>query len=210
MYVPPHFAELRVDQLHRLIAEHPLGALVTSGPDGLDANHIPFHLDASSGSQGLLIAHVARANPVWKSVANGSEAMVIFRGPTAYLSPNWYPSKHEFHRQVPTWNYIVVHAHGRITIRDDERFVRGLVARLTRTHEAAEPQPWKMSNSSKEFIDTMLQAIVGIEIEVTRLIGKAKLSQNKDERDRKGAAERLASLGQQELAAAMLAAMGGG
>jgi transcriptional regulator len=207
MYLPSHFAELRPDQLHRVIAQYPLGALVTNGPDGLDANHLPFHFEPSPGSPGVLTGHVARANPLWKTTPDGSEVMVIFRGPTAYVSPSWYPSKHESHRQVPTWNYIVVHAHGRIAIHDDERFVRGLVARLTRTHEAGEAKPWKMGDSSKEFIDMMLQSIVGIEIEVTRLTGKWKLSQNKETRDRENAAGELAARGHQELADAMLAAL---
>lgn len=99
--------------------------------------------------------------------------MVVFRGAEAFISPNWYPSKHEAHRQVPTWNYEVVHAHGKLTVHDDERFVRGLVARLTRQHEAAEPRPWKMSDSAPEFIDAMLRNIVGIEVAITSLVGKS-------------------------------------
>src|SRR5699024_4712844 len=124
----------------------------------------------------------------------------------AYISPNWYPSKHERHRQVPTWNYQVVHAHGRIHIRDDERFVRGAVARLTRAHEARTEAatPWKMTDSPKAYIDQMLTLIVGIEIEITRLVGKSKLSQNKDTRDRINAARELRNQGRQALAEAML------
>jgi transcriptional regulator len=129
--------------------------------------------------------------------------MVIFRGGEAYISPNWYPSKHEAHRQVPTWNYEVVHAHGTITVHDDERFVRGIVARLTRRHEATEARPWKMADSAPDFIDGMLRNIVGIEITLTALVGKAKLSQNKEARDRLHAADTLAGKGQAELAQAM-------
>jgi transcriptional regulator len=129
--------------------------------------------------------------------------MVIFRGAEAFISPNWYPSKHEAHRQVPTWNYEVVHAHGTLTIHDDDRFVRGLVARLTRQHEASEPKPWKMTDSAPEFIDTMLRNIVGIQITVTSLVGKSKLSQNKEVRDRLTAADTLAARGHEELAQAM-------
>jgi transcriptional regulator len=129
--------------------------------------------------------------------------LVIFRGAEAYVSPNWYPSKHEAHRQVPTWNYEVVHVHGRLTIRDDERFVRGLVARLTRRHESAEPKPWKMGDSAPEFIDEMLGKIVGIEVEITSLAGKSKLSQNKEARDRLNAAETLDARGSGELAQVM-------
>ena len=129
--------------------------------------------------------------------------MVIFRGAESYVSPNWYPSKHEAHRQVPTWNYEVVHAHGRLTVRDDERFVRGLLARLTRRHEAAEPRPWRMGDSAPAFIDELLAKVVGIEIEITSLTGKSKLSQNKEARDRLNAADRLDAKGQAELAQAM-------
>jgi transcriptional regulator len=152
----------------------------------------------------VLRAHVARANPVWQDVANGDEVLVVFRAGDAYISPNWYPSKHELHKQVPTWNYMVVHAHGRITILDDERYVRGVVGRLTRTHEASEPKPWKMGDAPKDYVDTMVRAIVGVQIEITRLVGKSKLSQNKEARDIQGAAEALKSSGESQLADAML------
>lgn len=201
MYVPAHFEETRSDELHRLIREHPLGILVT-GHDGLlDANHLPFELELS-GEKPLLRAHVARNNPVWQE-ADGEEVLVIFRGEHAYVSPNWYPSKHEAHRQVPTWNYQVVHVRGRLTVMDEERFVRGVVGRLTRTHEAGEGKPWKMSDSTPEFISGMLANIVGIEVEIGEMVGKSKLSQNKEDRDRLGAAERLEQLGSLELSAAM-------
>ncbi|MNT30888.1 Protease synthase and sporulation protein PAI 2 [compost metagenome] len=151
----------------------------------------------------MLSAHVARANPVWQRCPAGTPVMVVFRGAEAYISPNWYPSKHEAHRQVPTWNYEVVHAHGTITVHDDERFVRRLVARLTRRHEAAEPRPWKMGDSAPEYIDSMLRNIVGIEIAVTSLVGKVKVSQNRELRDRLGAAETLEARGYGELAQSM-------
>jgi transcriptional regulator len=207
MYVPAHFDEQRPEVLHRLIADYPLGSLVTLGPQGLDANHLPFEFDSAGGQHGTLRAHVARANPVWQEVAGRPDALVIFQGPTAYISPNWYPSKHEAHRQVPTYNYMVVHAHGRIVVRDDESFVRGLVARLTRKMEAGEAVPWKMGDAPADFLSQMLGAIVGIEIEVERLTGKWKLSQNKAAADRRGAAQALderASDAQQAVAAAML------
>ena len=189
MYMPQHFAETRPEVIHRIIHEHPLGTLVTQGADGLDADHIPFEFEPAEGTHGVLLAHLARANPLWQRCPTGSQVMVVFRGAQAYISPNWYPSKHEAHRQVPTWNYEVVHAHGKLTVHDDERFVRGIVARLTRRHEAAEPRPWKIGDSSPEFIDSMLRNIVGIEIAVTSLACKVKLSQNKEARDRQGAAE---------------------
>lgn len=203
MYTPAHFAETRPEQLHRIIRAHPLGMLVTQGADGLDADHLPFELDAGAAPPGLLRAHVARANPVWQRCPTGTPVMVVFRGAEAYVSPSWYPSKHEAHRQVPTWNYEVVHAHGTLTIREDERFLRGLVGRLTRHHEAGEARPWKMSDAAPGCIDQLLQHIVGIEIALTSLVGKRKLSQNKEARDRLGAADRLAATGHGELAAAM-------
>ncbi|MFT3802035.1 MAG: FMN-binding negative transcriptional regulator [Burkholderiaceae bacterium] len=208
MYIPDHFAETRPEVLHALIRAHPLGALVTQGPRGLDANHLPFLLDAERGPFGTLVAHVARANPVWHEVDDGATVMVVFQSDAAgYISPNWYPSKHETHRQVPTWNYQVVHAHGVLRIRDDERFVRGVVARLTRTHEAGEPRPWKIGDSAPDYIDGMLAAIVGIEIDIVRLVGKSKLGQNREARDREGAVEALERGGRAALAGAMRASL---
>jgi len=203
MYNPAHFAVTEPAVLHRIMREHPLGMLVTPGAQGFDADHIPFEFEATTGPLGVLKAHVARANPLWQRCPSGTRVMVVFRGAEAFVSPNWYPSKHETHRQVPTWNYEVVHAHGTLTVHDDERFVRGLVARLTRQHEAAEPKPWKMSDSAAEYIDDMLSRIVGIEIAIEALEGKSKLSQNKEPRDRLSAADTLASRGHEELAWAM-------
>jgi transcriptional regulator len=203
MYIPPHFALTQPEALHRILRAHPLGMLVTAGPDGLDAEHLPFAFDPARGPAGTLSAHVARANPLWQRCGSGTQVLVVFRGAQAYVSPNGYPSKHEAHRQVPTWNYEVVHAHGRLVVLDDERFVRGLLARLTRHHEAAEAKPWKMGDSAPAFIDEMLAKVVGIEVEVTSLTGKAKLSQNKEARDRLGAADMLADRGHEELAQAM-------
>ena len=203
MYIPEHFLIKNLEVIHQIIQTNPLGALVTMTPEGLDANHIPFELDAG---RGVLTAHVARANPVWQQCKDGAEVLVIFRGNESYISPNWYPSKHEMHRQVPTWNYEVVHVHGQLTVQDQEKFVRGLVGRLTRKHEATEPKPWKMGDSAPEYIDGMLKAIVGIEIAITRLEGKAKLSQNREARDRINAAEVLLTQGAVGLAQAMQSA----
>lgn len=203
MYTPSHFQVNKLPALHALVEAFPLGVFITHGEDGLDANHIPFELDRSAGSLGVLRGHVARSNPVWTSVQDGAEVLVVFRAEDGYISPSWYPGKHEAHRQVPTWNYRVVHAHGHLHIRDEEKFVRGVVARLTRRHEAAEPTPWKMGDAPADYINGMVQAIVGIEIEITRLEGKFKLGQNKDERDRLGAADMLYQRGNAELGQAM-------
>lgn len=208
MYLPSHFAVPEREALHRLIAEQPLGALVTQGADGtLDANHLPFELDLTSGPQGTLRGHVARANPVWQQAGAGAEVLVIFRAGDAYISPSWYPSKHENHKSVPTWNYRVVHAHGRLLIRDDEKYVRGVVARLTRQHEATQPKPWRMTDAPPDYIATLLQAIVGIEVEITRLEGKFKLSQNRETRDIRGAAEGARQAGALPVSQAMLDAI---
>ena len=203
MYVPAHFQIRNREALQRIIQEHPLGTLVHLGPQGLDANHLPFEFDPNAGEHGLLTAHVARANPVWQECQGGADVMVVFRGDEHYISPTWYPSKHETHRQVPTWNYEVVHAHGRLTVLDEERFVRRVVARLTRTHEAQEPKPWKMGDAPPDYIAGMLKAVVGIEIVITRLEGKSKLSQNREERDRRSAAQALIQQGAVQLGKAM-------
>ena len=203
MYIPAHFLIQNPQDLHAILRDHPLGALVTMGPDGLDANHIPFEFDASQGAHGLLTAHVARANPVWEQCQDGADVLVIFRGNESYISPNWYPSKHETHRQVPTWNYEVVHVHGRLTVMDEEKFVRRVVARLTREHEASEPRPWKMGDSPPEYIAQMLKAVVGIQVDIQRIEGKAKLSQNREARDRLNAADTLLAKGDEGLGKAM-------
>ena len=204
MYVPAHFEESDPARLHALIVDHPLGVLVTHGANGLDANHLPFDLQVRDSSLGVLHTHVARANDVWKDIASGDEVLVVFRASDAYVSPSWYPSKHERHRQVPTWNYMVAHAHGRVTVRDDERYLRALVGRLTKHHEAAEPRPWRMGDSPQTFINDMLASIVGLEIEITRLVGKFKLGQNKETRDVLGAADALKARGHNDVGDAML------
>ncbi len=203
MYIPAHFAIQDPQDIHAIIREHPLGVLVTQGAEGLDANHIPFELDASKGASGVLTAHVARANPVWQQCKDGADVLVIFRGNESYISPNWYPSKHETHRLVPTWNYEVVHVHGWLTVMDEEKFVRGVVARLTREHESTEPRPWKMGDSPPDYIDQMIKAVVGIQIEIKRIEGKAKLSQNREPRDRLNAADTLLARGAVGLGTAM-------
>ena len=207
MYLPAHFDEPRPEILHALVAAHPFGTLVTAGEGGLDAEHLPFEIDPSEGPLGTLRAHVARANPAWTAVREHAEVLVIFQAGDAYVSPNWYPSKHETHRQVPTWNYRVVHAHGPLVVREDERFLRGLLARLTRTHEASQPRPWKMGDAPADHVDALLKAVVGIEIPITRLVGKLKLGQNRETRDRIGAAEALKAAGHEALGQAMLDAV---
>ena len=209
MYLPAPFAESCPEELQRIMHAHPLAMLVTQRPDGLEADHLPFLLIADQGSLGSLQAHVARANPLWRAVRDGDAVLVVFRGTDGYISPNWYPGKQETHRHVPTWNYEAVHAHGRIRVRDDEKFLRAVLGRLTRVHEASEPRPWRMSDAPADYLAEELGQIVGIEIELTRIEGKRKLSQNRDARDFENTVQTLESRGQQDLAAAMRRARSG-
>ena len=203
MYLPSQFAEPRIEALHRIVRDHSLGMLVRNTGAGMEADHLPFLLDADQGTHGVLIAHVARANALWREIEDGAKVLVVFRGVQGYISPNWYPGKHETHRRVPTWNYEVVHAHGTIHVRDDEKFVRAVVARLTRQHEADQPRPWKMGDAPADYLTEQLSHIVGIEIRLTRLDGKRKLNQHHEQRDRDGAIEGLEARGNQALAQAM-------
>ena len=184
MYIPAHFEETDLATLHQFIESSPLGTMVVSGPNGLEANHVPFQLDRSRGSFGTLQCHVSRANHAWRSA--DAACLVIFLGPSAYISPNFYESKREHGKVVPTYNYVAVHAHGKLTIHDDEKWLRGLVGHLTKRFEATQPVPWKMGDAPQDYLEEMLKHIVGIEIEITRLEGKWKMSQNRPEADRAG------------------------
>jgi len=186
MYVPSHFEETRSEVMQQFIGEHSLGTLVTLGPTGLNANHIPFEIHPEPSPFGTLRAHVARSNPVWQDVDGGLESMVIFQGPQAYISPSWYPTKKDGGRVVPTYNYMVVHAYGRLRTVDDPVWVRSLLTRLTAQHEAGSAQPWTLDEAPADYIDKMLSAIVGIELSITRLVGKWKVSQNQPEMNRVG------------------------
>ena len=191
MYVPAHFEETRFEVLHQLIHEHPLAALVTLGPAGLEANHIPLELDPAPAPLGTLRGHVARGNPVWRELSRDVEALAIFQGPQAYISPAWYPTKRETGKVVPTYNYAVVHAYGPVRIIEDRAWLRGLVERLTTRHEAGRPGAWKVTDAPADFVEQMLGAIVGIEIPLTRLVGKWKVSQNRPAADREGVVQAL-------------------
>ena len=201
MYLPGHFAERDPAVLRGLIAAHPLGTLVTIGAEGLTANHLPFLLMDGAGEHGTLLGHVARGNRVWQDCTADHEAMVIFQGPSAYISPNWYPTKAAEHRVVPTYNYAVVHAHGHLVVHDDEKWLRGFLGRLTKGMEAAQPRPWKMGDAPQDYLRQMLAGIVGIEIPISRLVGKWKVSQNRLPIDRAGAVDGLRATGGAEAAA---------
>lgn len=194
MYLPEAFAESRPDTLHALIRAHPLGAVVIQTEHGLDANHLPFEIVTDASGNAVLRGHVARSN-AFAALTAGVDALVIFQGPSAYISPNWYPSKQVTHEVVPTYNYVVVHVHGRLKAIDDPRWVRGLVARLTQRMESTQPVPWKMGDAPSAYLDQMIEKIVGIEIAVERITGKWKMSQNRTTEDRTGAAQGLAAMG---------------
>lgn len=202
MYVPSHFEESRAHVLHHLVREHPLAVLVAHTPDGLDANHVPLELDPEPAPHGTLRGHVARANPLWQlAVAAPLEALAIFRGPDRYITPAWYATKRETGKVVPTWNYAVVHAHGTLRAIDDPAWLRGLVERLTACHEAGRPDPWQVTDAPDDYIAARIRGIVGIELSITRLVGKWKVSQNKSEADRAGVASGLGAQGDPEAAA---------
>ena len=186
MYCPAHFEETRSEVLHALMRAYPLATLVTWDADGLDANHIPLLLDATAGEFGSLRGHVARANPLWRKVGASDTALAIFHGPEGYVTPNWYPSKAETGKAVPTWNYVVAHAHGRLRVIDDAAWLRAQVAALTAQEEAAFPHPWQVADAPADYVEKMLGAVVGIELEITRLAGKWKTSQNQPPQNRAG------------------------
>ncbi len=191
MYVPKHFEQPDVAAMHALIRAHPLASLVTLTSDGLDANHIPLHLCASPGPFGVLRGHVARANPVWRDIRPEVEVLAVFHGPDAYVSPSWYPAKRETGRVVPTWNYLVVHAHGPLRVIDDPGWLREHLAQLTAHNEADFAEPWSIDDAPRDYTDQMIRAIVGIEIAPTRLLGKWKASQNHPAANRRGVVEGL-------------------
>ena len=195
MYEPAHFKEGRPEALRGLIADHPLGALVTLGADGLEGNHMPFLYDADPAPLGTLRAHVARANPVWREFKPEVEALVMFQGPQVYVTPSWYPKKQQTGKVVPTWNYLVVHAYGRLRAVDDREWLRAFVTRLTDRFESGRTDPWKVTDAPADFVDATLKAIVGIEIAVTRIAGKWKVSQNQLAPEREGVARGLRASG---------------
>ena len=194
MYTPATFREERLDVLHGLIDAHPLGALVRHGADGLCADHLPFEIAAPTldAPFGILRAHVARANLLWRAAGGNDDCMVIFQGPHAYITPAWYAEKQRSGKEVPTFNYAVVHAHGALRAIDDAAWLLGLVERLTARHEAGLAAPWQVGDAPAGYIDKLLKAIVGIEIPLTRLEGKWKLGQNRSMQDQASMAQGLA------------------
>ena len=206
MYQPTHFAETRTETLHALIGAHPLATLVTQDSAGmLQADPIPLLIDAGPTPLGTLRGHVARANPLWRETRGDVDALAVFHGAQSYVSPGWYPGKAEHGKVVPTWNYVVVQARGRLRAIDDANWLRALVTRLTDRFEATMRQPWHVADAPADYIEQMLRAIVGIEIEVTSLVGKWKVSQNRSAADRAGVVAGLSALDDDAAAAAMAA-----
>ncbi len=193
MYNPGHFAERRPEVLAEAISKARLATLVTMGPDGLTASHLPILFDPTAGEFGTVRGHLARANPQWQSFDASVPALLIVQGPEAYVSPSWYPTKAEHGKVVPTWNYVTIHAYGTLSISQDREWLREVVTRLTDREEAARPAPWAVTDAPTDFIDGMLGAIVGIELPLTRVGGKWKMSQNRPAGDRAGVVAGLAA-----------------
>ncbi len=195
MYQAPAFAEERVDVMHALIRAHALTTLVVCVDGVPDANHLPLLLDPRPAPYGTLRGHVARANPLWRQLADGRQALAIFQGPQTYVTPSWYPSKRETGQVVPTWNYAVGHAYGVPVVREDRAWLRNLVSQLTDLQETPMAQPWSIDDAPAEYIERMLGAIVGIELPISRLQGKWKVNQNRTAADRAGVVAGLAQSG---------------
>lgn len=191
MYLPTHFKQENHSELFDLILKNPLGSLMVIHDGVIEANHIPFELDHLHGELGILRGHIAKSNPLTDMINQPLSAYVIFHADQAYISPNWYEGKLEHHRVVPTWNYRVVHVQGTIRKIEDENYLRGILARLTRTHEATQEIPWKMGDAPKDFMEEQLEQIVAIEIEIESIIGKFKVSQNKSQVDATNIAKAL-------------------
>ena len=184
MYVPPHFAETDVEKLHEAIRHSGLPILITPGADGLIASHVPLMLDPAPAPYGTLLGHFSAANPHAKPT--GTETLAIFTGPDAYISPNWYKTKDETGKVVPTWNYVAIHAYGTLELFTDAASLHALVSRLTDLHETGIPNPWKVADAPEAYIQGQLKGIVGFRMPITRLQGKWKMSQNRPPADRAG------------------------
>ena len=186
MYRPSEFNEDRIEVLHQAMRDIAFGTLVTIGADGLIASHIPLLLEDAPAPLGNITGHLARANPQARAPAPESEALVIFLGPHTYVTPSWYPSKAETGRVVPTWNYVAIHASGRLRFIDDPAWKRAHVTRLTRSQESKREAPWTVDDAPEDYLQGMLKGIIGFELPIARLEGKWKMSQNRREPDRQG------------------------
>ena len=193
MYTPRAFALDDLPEIQLLIQHTRLAQLVTVGENGLQASHLPLLLNPDEGPNGTLYGHLAKANPQWRELQNGGEALVIFAGADAYISPAFYPAKAEHGKVVPTWNYIAVHAYGTPAVFSDAERLLKVVTALTDRHESGRAQPWRVSDAPADYIDGMLKAIVGFALPIKRLVGKRKLSQNRSAADMAGVRDGLAA-----------------
>ncbi|HTS93879.1 MAG TPA: FMN-binding negative transcriptional regulator [Stellaceae bacterium] len=200
MYVPTNFAEERVPVLHETIRAIKLGTLVTLGGEDMTASHVPMLVDPEPAPYGTLIGHIARANPQWKDASDKVRALAIFLGPDAYITPSWYATKRQTGKVVPTWNYAAIHAYGRVRFIEDPERLLQIVTRLTDTHEGNRAMPWAVTDAPADYVKGMLRAIVGFEIQIERLEGKWKMSQNRPAEDRAGVIEGLRSDGETTVA----------
>lgn len=191
MYLPKQFEEPQVNVMWELIRNHPLATFVTLSSGGLNANHIPMSLSESPLPFGTLRGHIARANPLWSDFNAGIESLAVFLGPDAYISPSWYETKKETGMVVPTWNYVVVHAYGMLRVIDDPSWLRSLLEDLTIHNEASFPRPWSVSDAPHEYTEKLIVSIVGIEMIITRLSGKWKVSQNQPPQNQASVVEKL-------------------
>jgi transcriptional regulator len=189
MYIPTQFRESDVARIHEAIRGAGLATLVTTGPDGILATPLPLLLDPEPAPYGTLLGHVARANPQWQRSATDADALAMFAGPDAYVTPSWYATKRESGKVVPTWNYVAVHAYGRVEFIEDADWLLSLVSRLTQRHEGEREKPWAVSDAPEDFIRSQLKGIVGVRLAIARLEGKWKMSQNRNEADRAGVVE---------------------
>ena len=195
MYVPEHVRETRIEVLRAFVERHSFGTLVAVTPEGITANHLPMQLLSGPDGPGLLRGHIARANPLWRLLEPGASVLAIFIGPDHYVSPSWYPSKHEHGEAVPTWYYATVHVEGHIRFIDDPGWLRTLVESLNDEHERQSVNRWRITDAPADYIAGMLRAIVGFEIQVSAIEGKFKGSQNRSAADRAGVAEALRAAG---------------
>ena len=187
MHVPSHFLESDQAQLQQYIRNYGFGLLILADAEGIEANHVPFHLVPSDdGTPGLLQCHLARSNPAWRRLETGARVLAVFQGPDAYVSPSWYATKAETGKVVPTWNYLAVHAEGQARIIQDPEWLQRHLNQLTNQHEAERTEPWSVADAPEDYIERMMQGLVGIEIRIDKLTGKLKASQNQPERNREG------------------------
>jgi transcriptional regulator len=186
MYVPVHFKEDRIPVLHEAIRKYGFGTLVTSSEQELEASHLPLLLDSEPAPLGTVLGHLARANPQWRQIKSGFQALAIFLGPNTYITPSWYPTKQQDGKVVPTWNYLAIHAYGTISFFDDPAELRAHVSKMTETHEAPRSAPWAVSDAPASYVDQMLRAIIGFKLVITKLEGKWKMSQNRPGQDVEG------------------------